>query len=86
MAAVLCRNWRELTAVELWVSYQAYQIDRWHHTAHLMSCHVDNKKGLDYGKLNPYVDTKQLSNQGTRSDGSRDIRVDVRPKNIFKLK
>jgi hypothetical protein len=46
-------EWRHKRYSELWIQLQAYQMDRWTHTAKLQQIHLS--KPVPYYKLNPYV-------------------------------
>jgi hypothetical protein len=54
MAGVLQMEWRHRTLRELWVLYQSYLVERWHHTAHMMQMWVKDKT-VKYHEMHPLL-------------------------------
>lgn len=48
--------------------WQAYQLDRWQHTAALTMIHA--AKGTSYAKVHPYVDPNFIGNKSSKSQMS----------------
>lgn len=72
MSAIIGQDWRPKTLRELVIQWQAYQLDRWQHTAQLTRIHCDKK--VKYEDVHPYI---------KRGSASSTTRYTVKPKPLF---
>lgn len=79
MSAVVGCDWRPMTFRELFIRWQAYQLDKWMHTAQLLMPHAG--KGAKLSDFHPYLaDTIGIPTQG----GMQKVPIPKKP--LFKIK
>lgn len=68
MSAVIGQDWRPKTKRELFIQYQAAQLDNWHHTAHLKQ--IQLTKQAPYSILHPFFSQGKTDTVPAMAGGS----------------
>lgn len=70
MSAIIHQDWRKKTLKELYIQWQAFLLESWHHTAHIKGCWAG--KGTSYESLHPFL-----------SRAGRATAIPIQPVNLF---